>query len=301
MSDAMSDAPETTSTTSAPRTAGSILREARQAQGVHIGALAATIKVTQGKLESLEADRLDDLPDATFTRALAQTVCRALKIDPAPVLALLPQPAGHRLEHVAEGLKEPFRERSGQSQSGDWTAMLASPAAWGVLAIVVLTAVVYLMPQNWLSRLQSPSSGASAPAPSASSTVSTTVVATPAPVQSSEPAAAASAPGIPLVAASSPVASPVAAASGVPATAPATAPPALRLRTVARSWIEVQDARSQVLLSRMVEAGEAIDLDGPTPLRLKIGNARGTEVLFRGRALDLAPSTRDNVARLELQ
>jgi cytoskeleton protein RodZ len=290
----MSDAPEDNATP-APRTAGGILREARQAQGVHIAALAATIKVAQRKLESLEADRLDELPDATFTRALAQTVCRALKIDPAPVLALLPQPSGLRLEHVAEGLKEPFRERAGQGESTDWMAALASPAVWGVVALVVLTAVVYLMPQHWLSGLQSASSGASAPAPAASATMSSTVVPTPVPA---EPAASA-APMPPVAEPAPPPVAPPVAASGVSA-APVSAGP-LRLRTIAPSWIEVHDARAQVLLSRVVEAGEAVDLDGAMPLRVKIGNARGTEVVFRGRALDLAPNTRDNVARLELR
>jgi len=290
----MSDAPNDTGTPA--RTAGSILREARQSQGVHIAALAATIKVAQRKLESLEADRLDELPDATFTRALAQTVCRALKIDPAPVLALLPQPAGHRLEHVAEGLKEPFRERAGKGETADWMAALASPAVWGIVAIVVLTAVVWLMPQHWLPGLQS-GPGASAPAPVASATLSSSVV--PTPVQA-EPAA--SEPLQPPVAeqpAAPPASPPPVAASGVSA-APTSAGP-LRLRTIAPSWIEVQDARAQVLLSRLVEAGEAVEIDGATPLRVKIGNARGTEVTFRGRSLDLAPRTRDNVARLELQ
>ena len=47
-----------------------------RAQGLHIAALAAAIKVAPRKLELLEADRFDELPDATFTRALAQTVCR---------------------------------------------------------------------------------------------------------------------------------------------------------------------------------------------------------------------------------
>ena len=82
-------------------TAGRLLREARQAQGLHIAALASAIKVAPRKLELLEADRLDELPDATFTRALAQTVCRSLKIDAAPILALLPPPSGHRLEQSA--------------------------------------------------------------------------------------------------------------------------------------------------------------------------------------------------------
>ena len=51
-------------------TAGGLLRQARQAQGLHIAALAAAIKVTPRKLELLESDQFDQLPDATFTRAL---------------------------------------------------------------------------------------------------------------------------------------------------------------------------------------------------------------------------------------
>lgn len=70
--------------------AGRLLREAREKRGMHIAALAASIKVTPKKLEALESDRIDLLPDATFARALAQTVCRALKIDSGPVMALLP-------------------------------------------------------------------------------------------------------------------------------------------------------------------------------------------------------------------
>src|SRR6185436_12113012 len=124
------------------------------AQGVHIAALAAAMKVSQRKLESLEADRLDELPDATFTRALAQSVCRSLKIDPAPVLALLPQhAAGHRLEHVSEGINEPFRDRPGRREPPDW-AVLRSPVAWVVYLLLMASAVVYFMPQRWLAQLQ---------------------------------------------------------------------------------------------------------------------------------------------------
>lgn len=294
-------------TANAPaRTAGAILREARQAQGLHIAALAATIKVSQRKLEALEGDRFDELPDATFTRALAQTVCRALKIDAAPVLALLPAPAGHRLEHVAEGINEPFRE--GRREPADWPSALASPAVWGVLLIVVLTAALYLVPQTWLPSLPPLSGAASAPAAAASATVSVSVptaaVAEPSPAPASAPTAestaALSAPGAAAVAVPQ-AAAPAAIAPSAPAAAASSATAALQLRTMAQSWVEVQDARQQVLLSRVVEPGEAIALDGAMPLRVKIGNARATELVFRGRTLDLTPNTRDNVARLELK
>ena len=37
------------------------------------------------------------------------------------------------------------------------------------------------------------------------------------------------------------------------------------------------------------------------PIRLTIGNAAAMQIGFRGKPVDLGPSTRDNVARVELQ
>ena len=104
-------------------------------------------------------------------------------------------------------------------------------------------------------------------------------------------------------------AAPLAAAAPTPLPSPVTAPIAalpaptklLRLHASADSWIQVTDARGQVLLARLVHADETVDLDGAVPMRLRIGNARGTDVVFRGQELGLAPYTRDNLARLELK
>ena len=278
-----------------PRTAGALLKQARQAQGLHIAALSASIKVAQRKLESLEGDRFDELPDATFTRALAQTVCRSLKIDAAPVLALLPRASANRLEQLGEGINMPFRERPGRSDSSDWSA-LASPAVWGPILVLLGALVVYLLPADLLSRIQS-SLASVASVPVAASAV---LVARPAPLPASAgaaqvPAAAASS-VVETVFSAPPLDAP--AASGVSALPSASS---LQLRANAESWIEVQDGASQMLLSRMVLAGETVLLDGAMPLRVKIGNATSTEVVFRGQPLNLAPFTRDNVARLELK
>jgi cytoskeleton protein RodZ len=301
MSEGLADTP------SVARSAGTLLREARQAQGMHIAALAALIKVAQRKLEALEGDRFDELPDATFTRALAQTVCRALKIDSAPVLALLPGPAGYRLEQVGEGINAPFRDRPGRHEPSDWS-MLASPAVWGPLLLLVAAAVVYLMPAGWLSRLQ-PAPAASSPtgapvAVESAASAPAVVLMPPAPVTDAaspsigEVASAPTGLAAPVLAASAPAAATTQADAS---DAAGTGAGALQVRTKAQSWIEVQDARSKVLLARMLQPGEIVALDGQPPLRLKIGNAGATDVIFRGQPVDLAPSTRDNVARLELK
>jgi cytoskeleton protein RodZ len=279
----------------APRTAGAMLREARQAQGLHIAALSAMIKVAQRKLESLEADRLDELPDATFTRALAQTVCRALKIDPAPVLALLPQPASHRLEHVGEGLNEPFRDRPGRREPKDWS-FFASPTVWGPALVILAAVAVYLLPNGWIERVQFGRLASPASAPSATSSVALPATVVSEPVVAPPPAAAAS-----EAVESAPAAAPAVPAASVPVAA--VAPPAgpLQLHTRAESWIEVHDARSRLLLSRHVLPGETVVLNGTLPFQVTIGNAAATDVVFRGATLDLARNTRDNVAKLELK
>ena len=58
-------------------TAGSLLRQAREAAGIHIAALAVSLKVPVKKLEALEQDRFDLLPDAVFVRALASSMALA--------------------------------------------------------------------------------------------------------------------------------------------------------------------------------------------------------------------------------
>ncbi len=269
--------------------AGALLRQARQARGLHIAALAAAIKVAPRKLELLESDRFDELPDATFTRALAQTVCRTLKIDSAPVLALLPLPKDLGLAQISVGLNAPFRDRPGRRVPGE-LPFLKSPVVVAAVSLMILAAVLYLLPSDWIGAGRADEAAASAsaesPAPDESQAPSELNIA---PVE--EPSEVAATP------------SPTPPGESMPASATGAAPEAgaaLLLRTTAESWVEVIDGRGVVVLSRLIHPGESVNLDGTSPLRVKIGNAAATTVSFRGQPIDLAPS-RDNVARLELR
>lgn len=291
----MSDTPDTALPTPPAATAGSLLRQARQAQGMHIAVLATAIKVTPRKLEALENDRLDELPDATFTRALAQTVCRTLKIDPAPVLALLPPPPGHRLEQVGEGINAPFRERPGMSQGSDWS-LLGSPAVWAPLLFLVLAGIVYFLPPGTLSVPVAQPASAPAPGRLASAPA---VVSAPAAV----PLAAAPAPAASVVVETVHSVPPAAVdeAASAPASPAAGMAGVLQLRVSGESWVEVLDGRGQTLLSRLLQPGEAVGVDGAMPLKVTVGNSAVTQLSFRGKPIELAGFTRDNVARLDLK
>jgi cytoskeleton protein RodZ len=75
----------------------------------------------------------------------------------------------------------------------------------------------------------------------------------------------------------------------------------LVVRAIGETWVDVKDATGKSLLFRTLHAGESIALDGTPPLRVRIGNAKGTQLVFRGEAIDPAATTRDNIARLELK
>ena len=290
----MSEATDSRPAPAQGATAGALLKQARQARGLHIAALAVAIKVAQRKLELLEADRYDELPDATFTRALAQTVCRTLKIDPAPVLALLPQAGGYRLEQLGEGLNAPYRERPGRTEPSDWSA-LASPTVWGPALVLLAAAMVYLFPSGWIKPSPGGPRAASAPvvlAPAASAAVVSLVVDSP----------AASPPASPPAGGEALFPPPETAASAAGQTTPfAQVGGILQVHATAESWLEVLDGRGQTLMSRLVQPGEAVGLDGVTPLKVRIGNAAVTQLVFRGKEMSLSSFTRDNIARLELK
>lgn len=302
--------------------AGAMLRAARERQGVHIAVLAAAIKVSPRKLDALEADRYDELPDATFTRALAQTVCRALKLDPQPVLALLPPAAPAPLETVADGLNTPFRDRGGSMPLS--TLLPRAPLIWAALALLVAAALVLYWPLRRAPAEAQPAAQPALPpvlpsvtdAPGADSPASGPAVtassATPAVVQPPvvSPLPAAPAPGGGAVATSPATAA--ATAASVPAadlaSRPPTLPPALPPKAFGAAivvsepvWLEVVDAAGQVVFQRTIQPGESLSFDQKPPLKLKIGNAAAARLSFRGEAVDLTPHTRSNVARVELK
>jgi cytoskeleton protein RodZ len=327
----MQPAPESTpAAEDGPRTAGGLIRQARQEQGLDLASLAAMLKVPLKKLEALEQGRHEDLPGQTFERALAQAACRVLKIDPKPVLDLMPRLGSNTLEHVGGGINTPFREQRGHGEHVAETSRFLRPVYILPVLLVIGALVLLYAPDSLWDRiphfsLGSLGSGASAPASAAtagSGGVGTSGVALPG-VSSAEPAPAAATGGVTTASAGNAgtatpaeasaaaqgatapaAATPVAAPSAVDEVAAhAEAPPTIPLQVTAAedSWIEVVDAQGHMLLSRTVVAGESVGLDGALPMKVKVGNAKGTRLSLRGENVDLAPWTRDNVARLVLK
>ncbi|HSW24073.1 MAG TPA: RodZ domain-containing protein [Burkholderiaceae bacterium] len=290
------------------RSAGSMLRAARERQGLHIAALAAAIKVPQAKLEALEAGRYSELTDVTFVRALAHSVCRVLKIDAKPVLELLPAVHGALLERVDHGLKAPFQDRPGRQQPSE-DRLWHQPVFWVVAVLLLAAAGFALWPQRgigWPTLPSLPGFGGADKAPRTEPPAAK-APSPPAPA----PAVVASAPAAPAEVAvvaptptpAPPVITETVHAADAGASAVVEAPPAgiVVVRASEPSWVEATDSRGRMLLSRTLQPGEVVGLDGALPLRLVIGNATATEVTLRGKRVTLGAPNRDNVVRVELK
>lgn len=298
-------------------TAGGLLKEARQAAGMHIAALAVALKVPVSKLEALEADNYTVLPDTVFVRALASSVCRTLKVDPAPILSLLPQSQSPRLSVDSAGINAPVKGSAGKSSASSSSSFggagsTSRPVVLVVLALLVGALVLSLFPRHSTPvdvAISTPGavpdalpSGPAEPTPA----MEPSAPQSPAEAVAAVPSAAVAAAPAPAAAASNPA--PAAAASNatpgmaVPADVGAEASTsALVLRARASSWVQVRDANGALALQRNLAAGESVSVSAPTPLAVIVGRADATEVIVRGKPFDLTAVARENVARFEVK
>jgi cytoskeleton protein RodZ len=301
--------------------AGNLLKFAREAQGLHIAALAVSLKVPVKKLEALEADRFDLLPDLVFVRALASSVCRALKVDASEILARLPQTNAPRLAQVQQSINTPFRMPTDGPGPTVMTT-LSKPAVLAVMALLLGALVMIFLPDMKqktgdaasaaLAGLRSSTSmdmpgadnNGSGTAMGAGSVLTNDGGVRPATAGAGDAqTTVALSPGVSAAQSTPRVASPtlVITTSLSDGNAAAAADSVVVFRAKGESWVEVVDAGGKVTLRRLLLAGEAVGANGALPLRVTVGRADQTTVLVRGKPFDGESLVRDNVLRFEVK
>jgi cytoskeleton protein RodZ len=118
-----------------------LLRQARERAGMHLAAVAVALKVPVARLEALEAGRYHELPDPTFVRALAKSVCKVLKVDPTPILASLPSGHVPDLGLASGAVSTPMPSRRRSTLLGGSEAVIPVPASV-LVAMVLLTLAI---------------------------------------------------------------------------------------------------------------------------------------------------------------
>ena len=282
---------------------GELLRQAREAAGLQIASLAAMRKVPVERLQALEAGRYQELPNLTFARALASSVCRVLKIDPAPVLQGLPHGGEVKL-----GTDRPIQASSFDSHRRGLFRLpgglhLGSPLVLSLLVLVLAVALWWWLPQreaepaadvDTAAQVDEAPLEAGGVEPPLPAVADSPAVVTPA----AEPDPAAPTAVVPAPAASAPVAAIPAAAA---AAQPAVGQPLLQLRARSATWIQLKDGAGKELQQRTLQPGQTLDYDGAAPLQVVLGRASGVEVIVRGQVFDTSAYAPNKVARFEVK
>jgi cytoskeleton protein RodZ len=255
--------------------------------------VAVTLKVPVARLEALESGRYHELPDPTFVRALAKSVCKVIKVDPEPILASLPSAYVANLGPTATAISEPMPlSRAGNMMSSS-EPMVRVPSAVLVAAglMILATALwVWLPERSVVETVEPVLAPISTPVQSEASQSTEVAQANSTETLSSTP---------PAVEA---VANPAGAAVEVtPNVVPQLAEGVVQVVALDTAWIEVIGASGRVLMQRSLEPQETVAFSRDLPLSMVIGRADQVKVVVRGQALELQTWTRSNVARFEVR
>ena len=289
---------------------GAALRAAREAKGLPVADIARALKLGQRQVEALEQDEWSGLPGTTFIRGFVRNYARMVDIDPTPLMlsldALLTKPVDTL--KVSDTAPAPI-STSSRSRDG----LVVGVGA----AMLVLAALGYFLLPNDLSELRL-SIQRLIVGDVAVQTVGLSPQAVPEPAQPSQeglfpPGVTANQliapqlPGAVSVAESAvspaqelqPVVQPAVQPEKLPG--PALNPPQLRFVVMQESWVEVRDRDGAVVFSQRLSSGAEQAVSGKGPLSLVIGFAPGVRLFSYGKAVELAPHTKGDVARLVLE
>lgn len=258
---------------------GALIRDARQRARLSLEDMAAHTKLARQTLDALERDDYAALLEPVYVRGYYRKCAKVLELDESALIA------AYEARVVPRQPEAPSKLRLASGTELGSSSRL--PVAMAVFAAVVAIVVCGFI---WLARDGQQSYPVLREA---------AVSASPAPVATAAPVAA------PAIA---DVATPSAEASPVPGTTSTTSAPApaaasaagLRLRFSQTSWVSVTDAGGRQLVDAIHEAGSERTLDGTPPYTVVIGNAAGVSVDYAGRAFDILPYTRNNVARFSV-
>ena len=275
---------------------GEQLRQAREALGLQVGDIAQTLKLGTRQVEALESGDWQHLPGQTFIRGFVRNYARLVQVDSAPLMlqldAVLEKPADNLA--IQDSRPASMPQSGGTASRRDRMVVLI-----GAILVVLASLIYFLIPadlgplHDGVQALLNSMSRKEVPAPAPAAPVADPVFppgATPQQIMNPQALAPAETAPPPPVAAQADVA---------PATV-ATAPQ-MRFLFDKESWLEVRDRDNKVVFSQRLAAGTEQVLSGQGPLSLTIGYAPGVKVFWHGQAIDLAPHTKGDVARLVLE
>lgn len=275
---------------------GEQLRQAREARGLQVGDIAQTLKLGARQVEALESGDWLSLPGQTFIRGFVRNYARLVQVDSAPLMLQLNSVLEKPVDNLAVQDSRPasMPPSGGAGSRRDRLVVLI-----GAGLVVFATLVYSLVPadlgvlREGMQALLDSLSRQEVPVPAPATPAVEPVFppgATPQQIMNPQALAPAEVP-----AAVAPQGNETAPA------APVTEAPQMRFLFDKDSWLEVRDRDNKVVFSQRLLAGTEQTLSGQGPLSVTIGFAPGVRLFWHGQAVDLAPHTKGDVARLVLE
>jgi cytoskeleton protein RodZ len=268
-------APESITEPFSPRSAGDELRQRREALGLDLGLVAATLRIKLAYLTALEAGSLEELPGAAYAIGFMRAYADYLGLDSGEILRRFKQESTLLATKPDLVFPIPLGEHSMPGGGMLLVALILAVCAYGVwfylstgegprpqrVAEVPLELLPYRGPFRTPPAVSRPTEAQAAPQ---------------SPAAPSQGEAGSGSGGRPAAAGST--------VSAVPAvTDPAPNPPGeVVIRATADSWIQIRDARQSVLLTRVLKAGESCRAPDRPGLSMRTGNAGGLEITVDG-------------------
>jgi cytoskeleton protein RodZ len=311
------------------------LRQAREGKAWSLPEVAARLNLTPASLANLEAGAFDKLPGHTFSRGYIRAYAKLLGLDQAVLVQAFDQYTGTNAQgsnvHGLGRIEEPSRLAHNllrivslmlvlalvgggflwwqdkttargtdptnvalehvEVESADGTTQihpLDEPEDQAVVAAREGEPTALSLGQG-----QTPVDPATTGTPATTTTQpSATVAQTPATVATPVPA--------PVPNAATTPAAPAPVATPAPVEAPVAGQGQVGMNFVADCWTQVTDATGKVLYSGLKRSGENLQVSGKPPLSIRLGVANAAQVTYNGQAVDVAPFTKGNTARMKL-
>jgi len=260
-----------------PAAFGERLKWERERSGLSVGDIAARLRLHPNQVRAIEQEAFAKLPEAAYVRGFVRSYARVFNLEPTALLddlAAKLAPASSVVDGIARQRDySPVRAAAHEQTSRRFVVIGA------VLLLIVLGALGWYATRERVAPIVK-SMPAAPVAPAATAPAPTPAAAVPTPATVAPVAAAASEP--------------------TPALEPVPPPPLLKLKFTGPSWAEVKDAEGKVLHSQHNVAATEFVIEGTPPFYVTIGDAGKASVEVRGEAFDLAPHTRQNVARFTI-
>lgn len=299
---------------------GGALNQARQVQGLSVQDVASKLRLSPKQIEAIEADDFAKLPESTIVRGFIRNYAKLLKINAEPLLdaysVIVPTSVQYQLT------VKPTSNM--QVTGGD----KPKPSSYILVGFVLLMALgAWLFYQNYVQKPSPIKPSATVedmdlePLPEAALPAAERAAELQASTELTLPAPADVLPATPADANAPVGAAPVNPAPAIAADAALAASPTVAVPTETaalpeaatnglaklefnanqETWVSVIDAEGKTVYDKIIFAGSRESIEAKPPLNVTVGNAGATSLNMNGKPVDLAPHSRNNIARIKLE